>query len=339
MSAAGAEIAVAEVEIELIKGEPRSAVSLAQRIAADLPVKLGVLSKAERGFALADGRLNNVVKAEPVRIRSEMTVGQGFETIVAACLRHFRLNEPLVIEQRRPEALHQTRVAMRRLRSAFSLFRSSVADPEFARLRDELRWFTGELGDARNLDVYLQRELPAEERDPLLQRREEAYDRVIEAMDSARLRLLMLDLVAWSALGEWREHANAAMPIEPYVSRRIDRLWARVDEARDLTKMDDEERHQLRIQIKKLRYALEFVSALHERERQRRRKFATAIEELQEALGYLNDLVVSRTLLAIDAWPIAPDIPDQRELDLAREADRWLDRLRRIGTYWRTAAD
>jgi inorganic triphosphatase YgiF len=338
MAAAGKQVSVAEVEIELVRGEARSAISLARRIASEVPVKLGVLSKAERGFALADGRLGRVTKAEAVPVQPGMTVTEGFEAIVAACLRHFRLNEPLVIDRRTPDALHQSRVAMRRLRSALTLFRSAIVDDEYMHLREELRWFTGELGDARNLDVYLRREEGGDERDFLQDKRERAYDAVIEAMDSARFRTLMLDLVAWSALGEWRGHANAQMPLEPYVSRRIDRLWAKVGMAGDLSAMDDEQRHVLRIQIKKLRYALEFVEALHEHERQRQKKFAKAVEELQEALGRINDLVVARTLVMAEAWPITPHEPCDNEREFVREADHWLDRPRKIGPYWRAEA-
>jgi len=128
------------------------------------------------------------------------------------------------------------------------------------------------------------------------------------------------------------------MPLEPYVSRRIDRLWAKIGTAGDLWAMDDEQRHVLRIQIKKLRYALEFVEALHAHERQRQKKFAKAVEELQEALGHVNDLVVARTLVMAEAWPIAPFEPSEHEQKFVREAEHWLERLRKIGPYWRVEA-
>src|SRR5258707_5360671 len=130
---------------------------------------------------------------------------------------------------------------MRGLRWALTLFGPSATDQEFEPIRDALRWFTGELGDARNLDVYLERERQEKEREALERKRERAYDAVITAMNSRRLRTLMLDLVAWGALGKWRDHASARMPLEPYVNRRIDRLWSRISGAGDLAAMDDEE--------------------------------------------------------------------------------------------------
>jgi inorganic triphosphatase YgiF len=338
LSAAGNELPVSEIEIELLAGTPASAIALARRIAAEVPVKLGVMSKAERGFALADGALSTATKAEPVPVNAGMTVAQGFATIVAACLRHFRLNEPLVIEHRSMDALHQCRVAMRRLRSALTLFRAAVADEEFERIREELRWFTGELGDARNLDVYLQRELGPDERAPLEDKREAAYDIVVAAMDSRRFRSLMLDLVAWSALGEWRRHANAARPLTPFANGRIDRLWAKISASSDLAAMDDDARHQLRISIKKLRYALEFVAALHAHERQRQKKFARAVEDLQEGLGHLNDCVVARSLTGLESWPIAPAPMGPDERSFLRESRHAFDRLRDVGPNWRPRA-
>lgn len=335
ISAAGRKEKVAEVEIELLEGEAAAAVEIARRIAADVGVKLGIMSKAERGFALADGGRREVVKAEPVAIDASMTVAQGFEAIVAACIRHFRLNEAAVLGQRNPEALHQVRVSMRRLRAAMSVFRTAIADEEFMRLRDELRWFTNKLGDARNLDVLLQRDFPAGQREQLLERRDQAYDEVIAAIESARLRSLMLDLAAWSALGAWHEHPKAQEPLEPYVSGRIDKLWHKVGHAQHVGRMDDESRHRLRIEIKKLRYALEFVARLHGHQEKRQKKFGKAMEELQEGLGKLNDMVVARQLATSNEWTIAPVEDDAAERQLFHEANHGLRLLRKAGPYWR----
>lgn len=330
---------ISELELELLDGDPSVVLKLARRMADTEPVKLGVMSKAERGFALADGRLGRVSKAEPVTLRPGVTVAEGFAAIAAACVRHFRLNEPLVISKRSPEALHQSRVALRRLRAALWLFRTAIVDSEYVLLRDELRWFTRALGDARNLDVFLQRKHFQSERHRLEHQREEAYDRVVEAMDSRRCRLLMLNIIGWSSLGEWRTQAIADRPIEPYVSRRIDRLWAKLAHTRHLSHLGEEERHRLRIQAKKLRYALEFVAALHVNQRDRKKKFAKSIEDLQETLGQLNDLAVARTLVDANAWPIELHEPDEAERALLHDAGRSLEHLRDTGAYWREADD
>jgi triphosphatase len=277
----------------------------------------------------------SVVKAGRVSLRRGMSVAEGFTTIVSSCLCHFQSNQPLVIERRDAEALHQTRVALRRLRSAFSLFRRAVADEEFRAIRGELRRFNGELGDARNLDVYLQRNLPQDLRRVIEQRREEAYGAVIAAMGSRRVRRLLTRLAAWPAIGEWRARPKAAKPLRRYLNRRVDRLWCKVEGADDVQAMSDEQRHRLRIRVKNLRYALEFADGLNALGK--RKKFGRAVKDLQEALGQLNDAVVARMLAIRHAWPIDPDTPKDERTDL-REAERALRRLRKIGPYWRAKA-
>ena len=337
LTASGRQLAVHEIEIELLSGKASAAVSLARKIAAQVPVKVGVMSKAERGFALADGAAGKASKAEPACLNADMNVAEGFHTIVMACIRHFRRNEPLVVEGRRAEALHQTRVAMRRLRSALSLFRTAIKGPEFERLREELRWFNSELGDARNLDVHLLRQqFDDEEQARLQERRETAYKWAIAAMESARFRGLMLDLVAWSALGKWRIGTRAQQPIQVYVNRRIDQWWSKLSETRRPGRMDDLQRHRLRIRVKKLRYALEFMAALHGQAGGRRKKFKRSLEAVQESLGKLHDSVVARSMIACGVPGVLP--PKGKEQRKAvREADRAVRRLRHARPYWTSA--
>src|SRR5579864_9366736 len=78
LTASGRQSAVNEIEIELLRGRASAAVSLARKIAAQVPVKLGVMSKAERGFALADGAAGKAIKAEPARVNADMSVAEGF---------------------------------------------------------------------------------------------------------------------------------------------------------------------------------------------------------------------------------------------------------------------
>ncbi|MFZ1575815.1 MAG: CHAD domain-containing protein, partial [Chromatiaceae bacterium] len=53
------------------------------------------------------------------------------------------------------EGVHQMRVAIRRLRSALSLFRAAIPKEASKPWSDEMRWIVGELGLARDLDVFI----------------------------------------------------------------------------------------------------------------------------------------------------------------------------------------
>src|SRR3546814_13103303 len=120
-----------------------------------------------------------------------MTAADAFRHIAQSCVRQFRLNEALLLAGRDAGALHQVRVALRRLRSAFSIFKPVIGGDAHTPLRDELRWLASELANARNLDVLLERAKPGALRDRIAASREAAYDAVGEVLASARVRALM----------------------------------------------------------------------------------------------------------------------------------------------------
>jgi inorganic triphosphatase YgiF len=304
---------ICEVELELKKGGARGLFELARKLGSEVPLRLGVRSKAERGYALAKSARGKTLstKAEPLALSSGMDVAEAFAAIVQACLRHFRLNAPWVEAEREPGALHQARVAMRRLRSALTLFGPALRDSDFERLRQELRWFTDQLGEARNLDVFSAR-LPkrrgaeigkAEEavRAKLAAARSAAYDRVVEALRSQRLRTLILDLAEWAETGEWREAKEAGRPLDGFAQKQVAKRWRKVREAAPrLRSLDPEPLHRLRIDIKKLRYAIEFFSGLAQSksEMKQRSDFIAALAVVQDELGAINDMETARALVS-----------------------------------------
>jgi CHAD domain-containing protein len=149
------------------------------------------------------------VKAKPVALTPQMTTAAAFQAIGRGCLHHLMANEAVLRARRDPDAVHQMRVAMRRLRAAISLFGEVVADDARDPLKDELRWISGKLGEARDLDVFLAKTLaPLRERHPeaselgelaasLEARRDEAYGQALAAVTSPRFLALTLDAAAW----------------------------------------------------------------------------------------------------------------------------------------------
>ncbi|WP_288587660.1 CHAD domain-containing protein [uncultured Methylobacterium sp.] len=103
-----------------------------------------------------------VRKAEPVLLRPEMTSAEAFRAVSHACLRHMRLNEYILLERRDVDTLHQTRVAIRRLQWAFSLFGGIISEVRSEGLRAELKRLSEPLGCARNHDVLLSKTLSTE---------------------------------------------------------------------------------------------------------------------------------------------------------------------------------
>ncbi|OCP04474.1 MULTISPECIES: CHAD domain-containing protein [unclassified Ensifer] len=320
--------AIGEIELELKGGDPQALFTLARRIEAVVPIRFGVMSKAERGFRLIDAQ-QTVFKAEPVELDREMRVTTSFRTIALACLRHFRLNEDVLRMRQNPEALHQARVALRRLRSAVSLYRDILQDDESQRIKGELKWLAGEFGKARDVDVLLTREPEPELFERLQTARAARYVDVFSALDGARGRALLLDLHEWLHCGAYQSTPPAELrdrSAVDFAEAVLDRERRKLKKhGRALAKVSDEERHEARKDAKKLRYAAEFFAALFDDKRgvRRHKRFISAMTALQDQLGTLNDLVSGPLVLGEMGLE---DHPDAETLTVHADKGKLIDR-------------
>jgi len=152
--------AIAEIELELLAGAPADLFDLARQIAAHVAVLPLAASKAERGFALAQGKLH-----APRRARAPaLTPGQPLPALAFAMLSEmwgqFSANLYALSQADDPELVHQARVGWRRLRSAQRLLRPALAQPD-APGRAQLAPMLERLGALRDLDVASTQVLPA----------------------------------------------------------------------------------------------------------------------------------------------------------------------------------
>ncbi|WP_311270285.1 CHAD domain-containing protein [Sphingobium sp. WCS2017Hpa-17] len=288
---------ICEIELELKSGEPAALFALARRIDADVAVRTGVLSKSERGYRLTEA-LPDAHKAEAVLLDPGMTIGDAFGRIAALCLRQYRLNEALLLENYAPAALHQARVAIRRLRTALTLFKPVLRAEDVAGFQGELRWLAHVLGEARDLDVLDIKDATGRER--LEVARSEVHARVLQWLASARVRMLVIDLTQWLADGAGLSD-EAGQPVAPFATERLRKRRKRiVKSGKHMKRLSDEARHTVRKDAKKLRYAAEYFRNLYQRKGARRRykRFIRKLEATQSVLGALNDLVTAPATMA-----------------------------------------
>jgi CHAD domain-containing protein len=281
-----------------------------------VPLQLAIKSKADRGYALLTAEKLKAVKAGPVTLASDSNVQSAFQTIARACVHQLVANQPVMLDGD-PEGLHQMRVALRRLRAAVSLFSDMLADSQTNALKAEFKWVTGELGPARELEVFLRRVVkPVADRRPhgpgvavvsreLRQRRRAACTRARAAVESPRFWGLVLNTVAWIESGGWTQNqddlacALRERPIAAAAAEQLRRRWkAIVKKGKRLGELDPQRRHKLRIQAKKLRYAAEFFAGAFPGKKStgRREVFVVGLAKLQDTLGDLNDIAVHEGL-------------------------------------------
>jgi inorganic triphosphatase YgiF len=336
-------VPISEIELELVSGRPEALFALARAIDQVRPLRLGVRSKSERGYTAIAADPPAVYKAEPIILDEQANAGEAFQAIAGSCLRQYRLNEDLVLLSGAAEPLHQARVAIRRLRSAFSLFKPLFArDDRAESLRTRLKALADTLGAVRNLDVMIDR-IEGEGAKRLQAERTKAMRRAKTTLEGAETRGLMLALSEWLACGAWlRDEDGDAPRLEPAIDHaraildhRRNRLKRR---SRELADLDADPRHQVRIEAKKLRYASEFFSSLFQSPQQRRRhkRFTQALEELQDALGILNDRYTGTALLAELGLP-ADTLPEdgRSEQKLLKRAAQLRDVLVDTKRFWR----
>jgi CHAD domain-containing protein len=202
------------------------------------------------------------------------------------------------------------RVAMRRMRSALSLFgepfRSSLGG-----LEDEIRWLTQILGAARDLDVFHDDILmPAAEAlgngritqlgAAVRARRRAAWSDALDAIESDRFRKLALDLGAVTLLQPWATKGNGAEAghglAREFADKSMAKRHAKIVKGVDkLEELAPEERHKLRVRLKKLRYAADFFACFYRKNALRAHQ--RSIGELQDMLGHLNDANDARSLI------------------------------------------
>ncbi|MDQ1288146.1 MAG: hypothetical protein QG622_1711 [Actinomycetota bacterium] len=305
-----------ELEVELVGGDRPLLDAVCARLVAAGAEPSRSPSKLAR--ALGD-RLPSRAAGRPVR-----PDGIGKNSAGAVLLRHLaeqvsRLKsyDPAVRADE-DDAVHQMRVATRRLRGALATFRPlldrEVTDP----VRQELRWLGGALGDARDAEVVRDHLRGLVDDQPSGLVLGPVVERITTSLD-ARYRtahakaLRGLGSPRYFALLDSLDALVAAPPFAPDAAGRADavlpRLVARTfTRTRDLVEQagkeqdphrHDELLHEIRKAAKRARYAGESVAPFCGRPA---RTWARRMEAVQEALGAHQDTVVIREeLLALTA--------------------------------------
>jgi inorganic triphosphatase YgiF len=304
--------AICEIELELKSGDVNQLYGLALELLASIPMQIGNASKAERGYALLAPVPARAVKAETLVLSRHMNIEKAFQLIATNCMAQIQANEDGVMHRHDPESLHQMRVGIRRLRSAFSLFGSVLQVPDD--MREDLNWIATQLGAARDWDVLADSTLSRLADAPMgaaqvgvvqyaaQKRAQHLHGEAAAAVASPRYTRLVLRLSQWMHACGWREAParQASARLHDSVIRFADNMLDQLDRklrkrGRRLHKATPEARHRARIAAKKARYAAEFFQSLYNGRKLRR--YVNALSRLQDELGYLNDAAVADRLL------------------------------------------
>ncbi|WP_203883335.1 CYTH and CHAD domain-containing protein [Planotetraspora kaengkrachanensis] len=269
------------------------------------------LLKAGATPAGASNKLARLLGDVPVRRETALDPGSAGAVVVDYLRGHVKALTAQDPRVRRAEedAVHQARVASRRLRSAFKAFKSLLG--ETTALQDELRWLGEVLGEARDLEVIRDRFAarldaldpslvvgPVRRRlgDDLLAKEHEAYGRIREALSGERYFALLDALEEFAARPPLTDlaAAGAGKALEKIADKNWKRVGAAYKAAQAMEDPDEREiaMHDVRKAAKRARYTAEAVGLSD---------LAKRAETVQEVLGRHQDGVVAQGVLADEA--------------------------------------
>ncbi len=212
-----------------------------------------------------------------------------------------------------PEAVHDTRVALRRLRSVLATYRKQFDRDAVAHLRNESSWLAGTLGTARDSEVLREHLRAALAKEPaelvlgsvatrLDDELSSAFQQGREAAQAVLDEDRYLDLL--DELDAFLERPPltdlARRPARKVVPRLVRRDWRRLQkavahaESQPAGSDRDEALHEVRKAAKRLRYGAESATPVFGKPA---RRLAHTAKKLQTVLGDHHDLVVARDLL------------------------------------------
>ena len=302
--AGATEAAICELELELVSGTLADLLDLALALPLGPDLQWSVASKSARALALADGIAAVAVRANSAGVSRDMDPAQGFAVIAWSCLSHLLENAPLVVSTGDPEALHQSRVAIRRLRAGLGLFGPLFEhDAQAEVLNAELKAAANALGPARDAHVLLGRLTAAsteqaQDAAELLDHVRSVAERTMQSaqafLTGAEFQTLLVTFAWWVERSDLLDQdCSARLP--QFAAKALRKRRRKIRHmGLDPAAMTVAERHALRIAVKKMRYAADFLAPLYPSQSAKKHvdRFKDAAAKVQDRLGELHDLDV-----------------------------------------------
>jgi triphosphatase len=250
-------------------------------------------------------------RAAGIKLPDGAPLDDTIAAVVGACRDHWLNNAAAAIAGHDPEGVHQVRVALRRLRSALGLFKHHLPPAQRAALAQEAKWLLTQLGPVRDLDVFIH--VLAADFAPRVAddagfaqliraariQRDAAQAVAVSALRGTRARRFGARLDVWMQGRGWHMASAeaAADDAESFARHAINRRLRKIKTAAaGIARLPVDERHELRIAVKKARYGIEFFHTLLPAKRAAR--WTTALKHVQDSLGHLNDLDVAERTIA-----------------------------------------
>lgn len=306
------------IELELLDGEPAGLFRIAKALFPSGGLELSGYFDETCGAMLGSQAVRerpvDPRKAVPVRLRKSETVEAAACRILRECQQQIAHNIDVIGNTTDPEGPHQLRVGLRRLRSALSVFKSVFPGDETTRLRAEAQWLGAEVGRLRDLDAVIADVVePAAEEfaeesgfealiESLRAEADRCRDGLRDTLRTERVQAFGLDMIQLVETCRVPSDPAAEPPslagasVRTFADAALRKRWHKAAKrGAAIETLTTEQRHELRKELKKVRYLTEFFAPLYPK--QRVAPFLKQLKKLQTLFGALNDAQVAQRVL------------------------------------------
>lgn len=291
-----------EIEFELLEGDPSDLIDIAKTWCKKYKLYLSTVTKAQRGsLLLANKQFAEPVKADLAVLQLHKGISQFafLQAVVNNCLVQILPNASAIAEGS-PDGnlVHQLRVGIRRLRTAFKHFKFApdYIDPNWLMVLKQTFSLLGGYRDKEILQIKTQ---------PLLEsvgaphvEWSTAVDIMpIDAVRANDFQILLLELIGFTHLPVPSNSPKA----KATVAKKLQKLFTAIAVASDkFASLDTDSQHGVRKDLKSLRYVSEFAAPLFANQTNGKKgkkatklnAFLQYLEPAQDVLGEYNDNVV-----------------------------------------------
>lgn len=300
-----------ELEAEIRDGSGAALEALASLLSSQFNYPASTASKFEVAIERFKITIPSKKPPEKLRVQLDDRLDVAVQKILTYQMHRFQEQVPGVQGDIDTEFVHQARVATRRMRSALRLFRDAIPEGTAAYLQGELKWLGRLFGRVRDLDIFLlnlSRFKQQLERFPA--KKKQTFENWIEKHRRPPLKALRRALESPRYKHFERrmmQFFERRLPLRPRPSLALkpvrevapviitEKFDAVIEQGRALLADSNlKQYHLLRIQMKRLRYACEFMAPAYDG---RLDSFVERTVEIQDCLGELQDTVFTRKFI------------------------------------------
>ena len=235
---------VCELELELIEGKVNDLFEIAFYLTSKVPAKLGLLSKAARGYHLAQDKTLKIKNLETIEYTGKSLLEPVFVNMLNYGIEFIQHNEMVFVRDKRPKSFRRIMDGASLIIQVLELFKPYLPNSgcelyieKFKQWRGHASWIEPfyQLEKLRGRKSPYRKDIESSESllNTLAQRKtpEDRLEQAIDEFSSPEFNQMFLTFIHWVSVKGWRNELalsdlnNLTTPIKPIAEQWLDNSW------------------------------------------------------------------------------------------------------------------